>query len=171
MQDAFSVLFACVVFFSLSHLFTKDSLVFSLQIYLRDMLNACSTLRTCHLNVPEGQSLTKSDLAYFHNFFKQGIFEQTRAYNTSWRYGYRRTAINQASRHVKQRETVSGVICGLKVYIYTMRLIGPISYLSACYIRTKVTKCICMKMTLHFRGKTVNSHSPGYEIGPINRSV
>ena len=138
MQDAFSVLFACVVFFSLSHLFTNVSLVFSHQIYLRDMLNACSTLRTCHLNVPEGQSLTKSDLAYFHNFFKQGIFEQTRAYNTSWRYGYRRTAINQASRHVKQRETVSGVICGLKVYIYTMRLIGPISYLSACYIRTKV---------------------------------
>ena len=81
----FPVLFAWVFFFSLSHLFTKVSLVFSSsrQIYLRDMLNACSTLRTCHLNVPEGQSLTKSDLAYFHNFFKQGIFEQTRAYNAS----------------------------------------------------------------------------------------
>ena len=27
-------------------------------------------------------------------------------------------------------------------YVYTLRLIGPISYLGACYIRTKVTKCI-----------------------------
>ena len=33
-------------------------------------------------------------------------------------------------------------------YVYTLRLIGPISYLGACYIRTKVTKCICEKMTL-----------------------
>ena len=56
-------------------------------------------------------------------------------------------------------------------YVYTLRLIGPISYLGACYIRTKVTKCICEKMTLHFRGLTIKSHSPGYEIGPINRSV
>ena len=26
-------------------------------------------------------------------------------------------------------------------YVYTLRLIGPISYLGACYIRAKVTKC------------------------------
>ena len=36
--------------------------------------------------------------------------------------------------------------------VYTLRLIGPISYLGACYIRTKVTKCICEKITLYFRG-------------------
>ena len=56
---------------------------FCYQNYLREMLNVCSTLRTCHLNVPEGQTLTKWDLCFFHNFFKQGIFEQTRAYNAS----------------------------------------------------------------------------------------
>ncbi|XP_028398515.1 kinesin-like protein KIF16B isoform X2 [Dendronephthya gigantea] len=54
-----------------------------LESYLREMLNVCSTLRSCHLNVPEGQTLTKWDLSFFHNFFKQGIFEQTRAYNAS----------------------------------------------------------------------------------------
>ena len=47
----------------------------------------------------------------------------------------------------------------------------PISYLGACYIRTTVTKCIREKMTLYFRGWTIKSHSLGYEIGPINRSV
>ena len=36
-------------------------------------------------------------------------------------------------------------------YGYTLRLIGPISYLGACYIRTKATKCIREKMTLYFR--------------------
>ena len=36
-------------------------------------------------------------------------------------------------------------------FVYTLRLIGPISYLGACYIRTKATKCICEKMTLYFR--------------------
>ena len=56
-------------------------------------------------------------------------------------------------------------------YVYTLRLIGPISYLGACYIHTKVTKCIRQKMTMYFRGLTIKSHSPGYEIGPINRSV
>ena len=56
---------------------------FCYQNYLREMLNVCSTLRTCHLNVPEGQTITKWDLCFFHNFFKQGIFEQTRAYNAS----------------------------------------------------------------------------------------
>ena len=56
-------------------------------------------------------------------------------------------------------------------YVYTLRLIGLISYLGACYIRTTVTKCIREKMTLYFRGWTIKSHSSGYEIGPINRSV
>ena len=56
-------------------------------------------------------------------------------------------------------------------YVYTLRLIGPISYLDACYIRTKVTKCIREKMTMYFRGLTFKSHSSGYEIGPIDRSV
>ena len=37
-------------------------------------------------------------------------------------------------------------------YVYTLRLIGTISYLGACYIRTKVTKCIHEEMTLYFRG-------------------
>ena len=40
------------------------------------------------------------------------------------------------------------------------RLIGPISYLGAYYIRKKVTKCI---------RESIKSHSPGYEICPINR--
>ena len=35
--------------------------------------------------------------------------------------------------------------------VYTLRLIGPISYLGACYIYTKVTKCIREKMTMCFR--------------------
>ena len=33
-------------------------------------------------------------------------------------------------------------------YVYTLRLIGPISYLGACYIHTKVTKCIREKIPL-----------------------
>ena len=36
-------------------------------------------------------------------------------------------------------------------YVCTLRLIGPISYLGACYTRTKVRKCIREKMTLYFR--------------------
>ena len=36
-------------------------------------------------------------------------------------------------------------------YVYILRLIGPISYLGACYIRTTVTKYIREKMTLYFR--------------------
>ena len=39
-------------------------------------------------------------------------------------------------------------------YVYTLRLIGPISYLGACYIYVriyKVTKCIREKMTMCFR--------------------
>ena len=60
---------------------------------------------------------------------------------------------------------------GALSYVYTLRLIRPISYLGACYIRTKVTKCIREKMTMFFRGLTIKSHSSGYEIGPINRSV
>ena len=55
-------------------------------------------------------------------------------------------------------------------YVYTLRLIGPISYLGACYIRMKVIKCIGEKMTMYFRGLSIKSHSSGYEIGPINRS-
>ena len=39
----------------------------------------------------------------------------------------------------------------LKVRLH-MRLIGPISYLGACDIRTKVTKCIPEKITLYFCG-------------------
>ena len=54
---------------------------------------------------------------------------------------------------------------------FPLRLIGPISYLGACYIRTKVTKCSREKMTMYFRGLTIKSHSSGHEIGPINRSV
>ena len=38
-------------------------------------------------------------------------------------------------------------------YVYTLRLIGPISHLiGACYIRTKVKKWIREKMTMYFRG-------------------
>ena len=58
----------------------------------------------------------------------------------------------------------------LKVRLH-VRLIGPISYLGACDIRTKVTKCIPAKMTPALWGWIIKSHSPGYEIGPINRSV
>ena len=55
--------------------------------------------------------------------------------------------------------------------VYTLRFVGPISYLGACYIRTKVTKCIREHMTMYFRGLTIKSHSSGYEIGPTNHSV
>ena len=47
------------------------------------------------------------------------------------------------------RNTTDGINPGAKV-----RLIGTISYLGACYIRTTVTKCIREKMThslVHFR--------------------
>ena len=48
-------------------------------------------------------------------------------------------------------------------YGYTLQVIGPISYLGACYIhvRTKATKCIREKMTPYFRGRIIKSHSPG----------
>ena len=39
----------------------------------------------------------------------------------------------------------------LKLRLHALRLIGPISYLGACYIYTKVTKCIREKMTMCFR--------------------
>ena len=68
---------------SLLGLLSECFVLLFIQNYLREMLNLCSTLRSCHLNVPEGQTLTKWDLSFFHNFFKQGIFEQTRAYNAS----------------------------------------------------------------------------------------
>ena len=63
------------------------------------------------------------------------------------------------------------VTCSLLRYVYTLRLIGPISYLGAYYIRTKVTKCIREKTTMYFRGLIIKSHSSGYEIGPLNHSV
>ena len=37
---------------------------------------------------------------------------------------------------------------GFLRYVYVLRLISPISYLGACYIRTTVTKCIRKKMAL-----------------------
>ena len=48
-----------------------------------------------------------------------------------------------------------------------------LDFVSWCmlYIHTKVTKCIREKMMMYFRGLTIKSHSPGYEIGPINPSV
>ena len=53
---------------------------------------------------------------------------------------------------------VHGLACSIELlknlelrYIYTLRLVGPISYLGGCYRRTKVTKCIRQKMTLYFR--------------------
>ena len=49
------------------------------------------------------------------------------------------------------------------------QLIGA-DFVSWCMLYTyEVTKCICEKMTLYFRGWTIKSHSPGYEIDPINR--
>ena len=36
--------------------------------------------------------------------------------------------------------------------VYTLRLLGPISYLDACYIHTKVTKCIREKFPLYYCG-------------------
>ena len=41
-------------------------------------------------------------------------------------------------------------------YVYTLRLIGPISYLGACYIRTKVTKCIREKIRCAFMSESLN---------------
>ena len=59
-----------------------------------------------------------------------------------------------------------------KVRLYTA--INWADFVSWCMlytVRTKVTKCIREKMTLYFCRWTIKSHSPGYEIGPINRSV
>ena len=42
-----------------------------------------------------------------------------------------------------------GLLMLKSILVYTLRLIGPISYLGACYIQTKVTKCIREKMTLY----------------------
>ena len=60
---------------------------------------------------------------------------------------------------------------GFKVRLYTA--INRADFVSWCmlYIRKKVTKCIPEQMTLCFCGWTIKSHSPGYEIGQINRSV
>ena len=51
--------------------------------------------------------------------------------------------------------------------------INRADFVSWCmlYTRTKVTRCIRDKMTMCFREWTIKSHSPEYEIGPINRSV
>ena len=59
----------------------------------------------------------------------------------------------------------------VKVRLHTA--INRADFVSWCmlYIYTKVTKCIREKMTMCFREWTIKSHSPGYEIGPINRSV
>ena len=46
-------------------------------------------------------------------------------------------------------------LCVIIFCFFTLRLIGSISYLGGCYIRSEVTKCICEKMTLYFRGWTV----------------
>ena len=70
-----------------------------------------------------------------------------------------------------QKVESSSTFCNDLRYVYTLRLIGPLSYLGACYIRTKVIKCIREKMTMYFRRLAIKSHSSGYEIGPINRSV
>ena len=63
--------------------------------------------------------------------------------------------------------------CRLR-YFYTLRLIGQISYLGACYIqymRRKQNVFVRKFRCMYFCGWTIKSHSPGSEIGPINRSV
>ena len=74
--------------------------------------------------------------------------------------------------HISTRRASAFVTgkCHLRC-VYTLRFVGPISYLGACYIRTKVTKYIREHMTMYYRGLTIKSHSSGYEIGPTNRSV
>ena len=59
----------------------------------------------------------------------------------------------------------------VKVRLHTA--INRADFVSWCmlYTRTKVRRCIREKMTMCFRGQTIKSHSPGYEIGPINRIV
>ena len=59
----------------------------------------------------------------------------------------------------------------LAALFWRVNMFWLIPYLGACYIHTKVTKCIREKIPLYFCGWTIKSHSPGYEIGPINRSV
>ena len=62
------------------------------------------------------------------------------------------------------------------MFLVKVRLHAAINrtdFVSWCMLDTctKVTKCTRENMTLHFRGWTIKSHSPEYEIGPINRSV
>ena len=51
----------------------------------------------------------------------------------------------------------------LKSYVYTLRLIESISYLGACYIRTKVTKYTREKMTLRVL-LSIKSYASRYKI-------
>ena len=46
-------------------------------------------------------------------------------------------------------------------YVYTFQLIGPISYLGACYIRRKVTKCIHDKIRRTFVSESLNHNHQG----------
>ena len=53
-------------------------------------------------------------------------------------------------------------------------VINRADFVSRCMlytVHTKVTKCIREKIPLYCCGWSIKSHSPGYEIGPINRSV
>ena len=75
-----------------------------------------------------------------------------------------------ATSVVASAQSVGPVTSKLRLHTAINRA-DLISYLGACYIRTKVTKCNHEKMTLYFRGWSIKSHSPGYEIGLINRSV
>ena len=64
---------------------------------------------------------------------------------------------DQQNTSFKHLETVSLLLFTLNCmftlrYVYTLRLIVPISYLGACYIYTKVTKCIREKIPLSHCG-------------------
>ena len=57
----------------------------------------------------------------------------------------------------------------LKVQTHTT--INLADFVSWCMLYTYEGNNIREEMTMYFCGLTIKSHSPGYEIGPINRSV
>ena len=71
----------------------------------------------------------------------------------------------------KKTEMRTGKYIASLRYVYTLRLIGPISYVGAMlYIHEGNKMHLWEDDDVLFKW-TIKSHSPGYEIGPINRSV
>ena len=71
----------------------------------------------------------------------------------SWNSDSSSLFCDQCLRYRVQTHDLSGGRTSLMLRLHTAILIGPISYLDACYIHTKVTKCIREKIPLYFCGR------------------